>query len=394
MERSFKHLWPLDPTKIHLNHGSFGACPTAILEYQRRLQDEMEASPTDFFCRRSPEMLTTARIELSRFINADPEGLAFVPNATYGVNAVVRSHHWKKGDAVLTTKLLYPACRNALAFIAEEFGVTVNAVDIPYPPKSADEIVERIVAGVTPATRLALIDHVTSSTALVLPIVRIIAELKKKGIPTLVDGAHGIGMTPLNLTTIGAAWYTGNCHKWLCTPKGSAFLWVAPEERGRTYPLAISNYFYAARGRGGFRAAFDWTGTDDPTPYLCVPEAIRFMGSLLPGGWEALRLRNNALIRQVAPVVAAALGTTAPELGDLTGSMLTIPIPGLPYTVEANGLHPLMNRLYARHGIEVMITQIPDGRSALRISAQLYNEPADYGALVRALTEELAAFRS
>ncbi|HOW51670.1 MAG TPA: aminotransferase class V-fold PLP-dependent enzyme [bacterium] len=394
MTATFKHLWALDTAKIHLNHGSFGACPTAILEHQRRLRDEMEASPTDFFVRRSPDMLTAARTELSRFLNADPEGMTFVPNATAGVNGVLRSRHWKKGDAILTTKLLYPACRNALAFIAEEFGVTVNMIDIPYPPKSADDIVERIVAAATPATRLALIDHVTSSTALVLPIARIVAELKKKGIPTLVDGAHGPGMTPLDLTKIGAAWYTGNCHKWLCTPIGSAFLWVAPEERERTYPLSISNYFYTPEGRAGFRAAFDWTGTADLTPFLCIGEGIRFMGSLLPGGWEELRNRNNTLVRQMAPVVAKALKTTAPELGDLNGSMVTIPIPWLPYTVEANNLHPLMNRLYARHGIEVMITCIPDGRSALRISAQIYNEPADYEALATALSQELPALRS
>ncbi len=387
--RSFKKLWPLDKTKIHLNHGSFGACPTAILAYQRRLQDELEASPTDFFCRRLPGMLTNARVDLSRFINADPDGLAFVPNATYGVNAVLRSRRWKKGDHILSTKLIYPACRNALAFIAEEFGVTVHTVDIPYPPRSADDIVERIVTAATPATRLALIDHVTSSTALVLPIARIVAELKKKDIPTLVDGAHGIGMTPLDIGAIAPAWYTGNCHKWLCTPVGSAFLWVAPEERERTYPLSISNYFYGPTGRTGFRSAFDWTGTDDPTPYLCVPEAIRFMGSLLPGGWEELRSRNNALVRRMASLVAEALKSEAPDLGNLTGSMLTIPIPGLPYTTETNGLHPLMNRLYTRYSIEVMITQIPDGRTALRLSAHIYNESADYEALVTALTKEL-----
>ncbi len=387
--KSFKELWPLNKTKIHLNHGSFGACPTAILEHQGRLQDEMAASPTDFFCRRLPGLLNEARTELARFINADPDGLAFVPNATYGVNAVLRSRQWKKGDRILTTKLIYPACRNALAFIAEEFGVTVNTVEIPYPPRSADDIVERIVTAVTPDTKLALIDHVTSSTALVLPIARIVAELKKKGIPSLVDGAHGIGMTPLDIGAIAPAWYTGNCHKWLCTPIGSAFLWVAPEERERTYPLSISNYFYGPTGRAGFRCAFDWTGTADPTPYLCVPEAIRFLGALLAGGWEELRIRNNALVRRMAPMVAKVLKSEAPDLGDLTGSMLTVPIPGLPYTTEANNLHPLMNRLYAAHGIEVMITQIPDGRTALRLSAQLYNEPADYEALITALTKEL-----
>ncbi|HSA33311.1 MAG TPA: aminotransferase class V-fold PLP-dependent enzyme [bacterium] len=389
MTNSFRDLWPLDKGKTHLNHGSFGACPTAILEHQRRLRDEMEASPTDFFVRRSPDLLTAVRIELSRFVNADPEGMTFVPNATAGVNAVIRSHKWEKGDEVLTTKLLYPACRNTLAFIAEEFGVTVNMVDIPYPPASADDIVERIVAAATPDTRLALIDHVTSSTALILPVARIVAELKKKGIPTLIDGAHGPGMTALDLTAIAPAWYTGNCHKWLCTPIGSAFLWVAPEKRGRTYPLSISNYFYAPEGRAGFRAAFDWTGTADLTPFLCIGEAIRFMGALLPGGWDELRASNNKLAGDMAPVVAKALKTEAPVLGELNGSMVTIPIPGLPYSFEANGLHPLMNRLYAKHGIEVMITCIPDGRSALRISAQIYNEPADYEALAAALTQEL-----
>ncbi len=383
----FRSLWNFGEGVTPLNHGSFGACPAAILDLQQKLRTRMENATTDFFVREAPPLLAEARTQLASFLGADAEGLSFVPNATSGVNAVLRSLKWNRGDEIVTTNLIYPACRNALGFIAERYGVIIKRCTIPYPPVSEQQLIEGIQNCITPETKLALIDHVTSSTALILPVQQIIHLLHEKGITVLVDGAHAPGMVELNLCKLNPDWYTGNCHKWLCAPKGSAFLYTAPQHRKETVPLSISNNFYSSDGiPAGYRAAFDWTGTADLTPYLCVPESIRYLASVLPGGWDAIRARNHQLLSQAAPLVAQALHTKAPELGAMTGSMLSLVIPGNPYTADANGLHPLGNQLWEKHRIETLITCLPDGRAALRLSAHIYNDIADYIKLAEAIS--------
>ena len=289
-------LWPLDPGIAFLNHGSYGACPREILDLQAALRAELEAEPVRFLGRELDDRLDAARAALAAFVGADADDLAFVGNATSGVNAVLRSMRVSSGDELLTTDHCYQACRNTLDFVAERGGAKVVVVTLPFPVAAPQQIVDTVLAGVSPRTRLCLLDHITSPTALVLPIEALVRGLAARGVDTLVDGAHGPGMVPLDLRALGAAYYTGNCHKWLCTPKGSAFLWVRRDRQAEIHPLTISHGANGVRaGRTRFRLEFDWTGTQDPTGWLTVPRAIEYLGGLVPGGWPALMARNRAL---------------------------------------------------------------------------------------------------
>ena len=215
MTSSLADRWALDPRVTFLNHGSFGACPTEVLTFQAGLRAEMEAEPVRFLSRELDDRLDAARAPLAAFLGADAADLAFVTNATSGVNAVLRSIAWNAGDELLTTDHAYGACKNALEYVASRMGARVVIVTLPFPVPSPEAIVEAVMARVTPKTRLALLDHVTSQTALILPIERLVPELERRGIEVLIDGAHAPGMIPLDLRTLGATYYSGNCHKWM-----------------------------------------------------------------------------------------------------------------------------------------------------------------------------------
>jgi isopenicillin-N epimerase len=394
MDRSWAAHWALDPTVTFLNHGSFGACPSAVLEAQQRLRRQLEAEPVRFLSRELDDRLDTARAGLAAFVGADADDLAFVPNATTGVNAVVRSLPFAQGDELLATDHTYNACRNALEFVAGRAGARVVIATIPFPLDSPERVVEAVMDRVTPRTRLALIDHVTSPTGLVLPLARLIAELAARGVDTVVDGAHAPGMLPLELRTLGAAYYSGNCHKWLCAPKGAAFLYVRRDRQADVRPLTISHGANARRpDRSRFRLEFDWTGTGDPTAYLVVPEAIRFMGSLVPGGWPALMRRNRELALGARQALIKRLGIEPPSPEEMIGSLASIPLPdGAPAAEVAwRRPDPIQAALFERHGIEVPVMSWPaPPKRLLRISAQLYNEAAHYLRLAEALPALLA----
>ncbi|HOC44425.1 MAG TPA: aminotransferase class V-fold PLP-dependent enzyme [Thermoanaerobaculales bacterium] len=387
-------LWQLDPEVAFLNHGSFGACPITVLEHQRRLRDRMERQPVQFLARDLEPLLDAARAELAAFIGADASRLAWVSNATTAVNAVLQSQALAPGDELLTTDHEYNACRNALEFVAGRAGARVVVVKVPFPLGSPDEVVEAVMAGVTGRTRLALLDHVTSQTGLVLPIRRLVRELDGRDVDTLVDGAHGPGMVDLDLDDLGAAYYAGNCHKWLCAPKGAAFLHVRSGLRGRVRPPVISHGANSERGdRSRFHLEFDWVGTDDPTAVLCVPEAIRVMGGLLEGGWPELRRRNRRLALQARDELCRALGIEPPCPDEMIGSLAALPLPPGAGAEPASALYtdPLQAALLERWRIEVPVIPwpAPPGR-LVRISAQLYNSLEQYRLLGRALAELLA----
>lgn len=385
---TMKNLWTLDPAITFLNHGSFGACPRAVLELQTELRAQMEREPVRFMVRELDPLIDDARATLSRFVGASTESLAFVRNATEGVNSVLRSLRFAPGDELLTTTHEYNASRNVLEYAAARDGANVVAVDIPFAGITPAAILDRIVGAVTPRTRFALIDHITSQTALVFPIAEIVRELGSRGIDTLVDGAHGPGMLPLDLDALGCAYYTGNCHKWICAPKGAALLYVRVDRRAAIRPAAISHGANSTRtDRSRYHLEFDWTGTFDPTPWLTVPFAIEYMGGLLPGGWPALQQRNHALALEAREILCSFLEIDPPVPDEMIGTMAAVPLPD----GDANAApslygDPLQDALLDRFGVEVPIIPWPSVPHRLvRVSAQIYNERADYETLVRAM---------
>ncbi|MCZ7582788.1 MAG: aminotransferase class V-fold PLP-dependent enzyme [Deltaproteobacteria bacterium] len=382
--------WSLDPNVIFLNHGSFGACPVPIQRTQSLLRRRMEREPVRFMVRELEGMLDSSRRELSAFLGTAPERLAFVPNATVGVNTALRAFPLSPGDEILVTNHGYNACRNAAFRAAEEKGARVSVASIPFPIASDDDALGAIFRAVTSRTKLALIDHVTSPTALVLPLARIARELGARGVETIVDGAHAPGMVPVAIDEIGAAFYTGNCHKWLCAPKGAGFLAVRDDFANRVNPLVTSHGANDPRTeKPRLHREFDWNGTTDFTPYLCVPEAIRFLGTLGEGGLPGLMRRNHALALQAQEILCGALEQAPPCPASMVGSMASIPLPAhlLPAPVNKIALDPLQDRLFFEHRIDVPINVWPAFPSrVLRVSAQAYNRRDQYEILARALT--------
>jgi isopenicillin-N epimerase len=382
---NFAPLWGLDPAVTYLNHGSFGACPSAVLALQSALRLEMEREPVDFLSGTLPRRLNAARDALSAFLGADSEDLVFVPNATAGVNAVLRSLSYEPDDELLVTSHTYAACRKTIDFVAARSGAQVVVAQLPFPGADEDEIVASVLRCVSPQTRLALMDHVTSPTALVLPIARLVSELRARDVDTLVDGAHAPGMVPLALSKLGAAYYTGNAHKWLCAPKGAAFLHVRRDRQAPLHPNVISHGYSA-----GFHAEFDWTGTCDPTPWLCIPESVRLLGSLLPGGWPEVMAVNRALALRARSVLLDALGVAAPCPESMIGSMASIPLPApAPGSVAARLDSEALHGWFRERGVETWIAPLPV--PLLRISAQLYNTLDQFKQLARLLQEALSA---
>ncbi len=388
----FSRHWSLDPEIIFLNHGSFGACPLPVLEAQRRVREQMERQPVQFLTREAPLLLAEARGVLGRFIGASPEALAFVPNATTGLNAVLRSLSLGAGDELLVTDHEYNASRNALEYVAALNGARVVVVSIPFPVANAESICEAVLRSVTSRTRLALLDHVTSQTALVLPVGVLIAELEARGVRVLIDGAHAPGMLDLDIDALAPSYYTGNCHKWICAPKGAGFLWVREDRREDVRPAVISHGANAPVPRSErFRAEFDWTGTSDPSAAIAVPEAIRFLGGLLPGGWDEVRARNHALALEGRRLLVDALRVEMPCPAELIGSMAAVALPAssrfpIPENPHAFGPNPLHDALLRDHRIEVPLLLDPAGKTRLvRVSAQLYNSRGDYERLAEAL---------
>jgi isopenicillin-N epimerase len=387
-----KQHWTLDPQITFLNHGSFGATPRVVLDRQSEYRAQIEREPVRFFVRELEPLIDESRAALAEFLGADPAGLAFVPNATAGVNAVLRSLDLDKLDELLVTTQEYNACRNALEYVAAIAGAKIVVADIPFPIASPDIIVERILEKVSDRTRLLVVDHVTSQTALIYPIERIVRELAARGVDTLVDGAHAAGFLPLDLRAIGAAYYTGNLHKWVCAPKGAAFLYVRENRRAGIRPVAISHGANSPRtDRSRFLIEFDWTGTFDPTPWLCVKDSLQFMAGVVEGGWPEVMRRNRALALRARDFLCETLFIEHPAPDEMLGAMAAVPLPdGTLSTAPALYGDPLQDRLLFERNIEVPFVPWPHPpKRLIRISAQLYNDFQEYERLAAALREML-----
>ena len=359
--------WDLDPAFLTVNHGSFGAVPRVVLEAQQEWRARMEAQPTRFMGRILPDALRAAASALAAFLGASGNDLAFVENTTAGCNAVLRSQILAPDDEILVLSHGYGAVRNTVRHVAGRAGARVIEAVVPFPVATPDDIVASIAAALTPRTRLAVIDHITSHSALVLPVAEIVAVCRAAGVPVLVDGAHAPAHIALDLDALGADWYVGNCHKWLMAPKGSAFLHARADRQRDLHPAVISH------GYGqGFLAEFDWTGTFDPSAQLAVPAALAFHHRL---GGSALMARNAKLAAEAATLVAARLGTEAVEGAMAAGAMrlVRLPVAGV---ADAPRALALRQRLLTA-GTDAPVQALA-GRMWLRLSAQAYNTLADY----------------
>ncbi|MCA9650964.1 MAG: aminotransferase class V-fold PLP-dependent enzyme [Myxococcales bacterium] len=383
-----RHHWLLDPEIRFLNHGSFGACPRVVLEHQSALRTRLEVEPVRFFVHELPRLLDDARRCVADFVGARPEDLGFVRNATSGVNAVLRSLSLRPGDELLLTDHGYNACRNVAEFVAERAGARVVVASIPFPLASEDEVVDAVLAATTERTRVALLDHVTSPTGLVLPIATLVRALDERGVDTLVDGAHAPGMLALDLEALGAAWYTANFHKHTCAPKGAAMLWAREDKQAGLHPATISHGYNSPRPRKRWLEELDWQGTDDPTPWLCVPQAIASVGALVPGGWPEIRARNRALALRARELLCEALELPPPAPASMIGTLAAVPLWDGDDAPPSSSLYvdPLQVTLMDEERIEVPIPPWPaPPRRLVRITAHLYNELSDYEALAEAL---------
>jgi isopenicillin-N epimerase len=366
--------WLLDPDISFLNHGSYGAVPRIVLNEQRRLQERMECDPTEFLALELPNALRTGADRLATFIKGAGSDLVFIENATAGCNVVLGSVRLSPGDEILLTDHGYPAIRKAAEHHASRTGAIVIEAKVPFPASDPIEIINAVATRLGPRSRLVILDHVTSPTAIIFPVRELTALCHEAGAKVLIDGAHAPGMLSLDITAIDADWYVGNCHKWLMAPKGSAFLWASPASQAETHPLVTSH------GCGqGFESEFDWVGTRDPTAWLTIPAAIDYHFRI---GGKVLRERNTRLAGQAANLLAKHWNTERGSEDALTGSMSTVRLPLAGEATEERALE-LRNTLRKDHRIDAAVIAFK-GSLWVRLSAQAYNHFNEYERLADA----------
>jgi isopenicillin-N epimerase len=386
--------WAIDPSIDYLNHGAFGACPRSVFEVQNEWRARFERQAVRFVLNELEPALDDARREIAAFVGADPLDLAFVQNPTTGVGAVLASLELRPGDELLISDHGYNACNNAARYWASRAGASVTVARVPFPLESEQQIVDAFLAAVTPRTRLVILDHATSPTALVLPVERLIPEFRRRNIQILLDGAHSPGMLPLDISALGTEYFVGTLHKWCCAPKGVSLLHVRRDLQERVHPLVISHGYNSTRtDRSRFHLEFDWVGSHDPSGYLSAPASLRYLAGLLPGGLPALRERNAALARAARALLAERLGLDVPCPESMLGSMASLFLPddrapenkpGSPFA------EPLTSNLREKHRFEVPVMVWPAApKRLLRISAGPYNHLAQYARLADVLAAEL-----
>ena len=374
-----RELFLLEPGIAYLNHGAFGATPRAVMAAAEAWRRRLEAEPTRFMESERAPALKQARAEMAGFVLAAPDDLVLVENATAGCNAVLRSLMLKPGAEILALDHGYRAVLKLLRHVAGLSGAKLIEVALPFPFEAPEAIVESVLAKITERTQLVVLDLITSPSATILPVAPIIEAAKAAGARVLVDAAHAPGHIAFDAPGLGADWVTGNAHKWLFAPKGTAFLWAAPAAQEGIHPTIISH------GYGqGFAEEFAWTGTRDPCNWLALPAAIDFYRRM---GDRAIRQRNRTLATEAAAMLEKELGLLPAAPPGMRGAMasLALPVADPAGSRTAEALH---DRLLRRHRIEVPVFPFAN-RLWLRLSAQIYNEIADYDRLATALKEEL-----
>ncbi|MBD3369428.1 aminotransferase class V-fold PLP-dependent enzyme [Candidatus Fermentibacteria bacterium] len=374
--------WDLDEDVVYLNHGSFGACPREVRDHRRMLLDRLERDPMDFMLQLYPVQIRKTIHRLETFLGAQPQSVVLVGNATKGVSTVLQCLSFESGDELLTTGQEYFASYNALCRKAKRTGARVVQAELPFPLREPERLLEAVLREVTPRTRLLLVDHILSPTGVVMPLQELVEELSASPVQILVDGAHGPGSVPINLESLGVHYYTGNCHKWLCSPKTCAVLYVRPDLQDRIGPLAQS---YTEEdmdiGSGRFQLEFIWNGTFDPTPRLAVSRALEYMASLIDEGWKGIMRENHRKAMQAREEICSVLDLDLPCPDRLCASMAALPLPWMepPSPFPVGWTDPLQKTLREEHGIVVPVTWVrKPRRRLLRISAQLYNGKDEY----------------
>lgn len=376
-----KPLFLLDPSITFLNHGSFGACPLPVLDACQAWQREMERNPVEFLSRRSAALLHEAREALAGFVGTTADLLVFMPNATTAVYTVIQSLALGPGDEILTTDHEYGACEAGWDHVAARSGARRVAMPIPLPLDAA-AYADRIWAGVTPRTRVLFLSHISSQSALVFPIAELIARARAAGIISIVDGAHAPGQVPLALDALGADFYAGNCHKWLCAPKGAAFLYARPEQQALLQATTVSWGYQeppipaqaAYLGDTIFERRLQWQGTRDISPWLSVPATIDFQRR---HDWDAVRADSHARAIRLLERVCALTGLPSIGAPEDFAQMVPLPVPMMDGAA-------LKARLFDEFRIEVPVTS-HSGRLLVRASFQGYNGDDDADALYEAL---------
>jgi len=384
--RAMREEWALDPAITYLNHGTVGATPKRVLQAQQAIREEIERQPSRFMLRdlarvgvggrhREPLRLREAAAAVAAFVGARGDDLVFTDNATGAVNAVLRSLPFQPEDEILLSDHAYGGVANAAAFVARERGARVRIVELPFPAREPERIVEVFAGGLSAHTRLAIVDHITSESALVLPVARIAECFQSRGVPVLVDGAHAPGVLPLDIPALGVDWYAGNLHKWAWAPRSCGFLWARADRQQGLHPPVISWGLDQ-----GFTDEFDWVGTRDPSPWLVAPEGIAFMREL---GIERVRAHNHALAWDAANRLCARWGTALETAEAMSGAMVTLPLPeGLGRVKEdAQGLR---DALLFEDRIEAQV-HAWRARLWVRLSAQIYNDSSDFERLETAV---------
>jgi isopenicillin-N epimerase len=374
---NFKSLFLLDPNIVFLNHGSFGACPEEVFHVYQEWQGRLENQPVRFMGREYAQHDRFARESLGHFLNTDPDDIAFIPNATHGVNLVARSLPFQPGDEILTIDHEYGACDYTWEFMCEKSGAKYIRSHLPIPVVDENELVETIWQGVTPRTRLIYLSHITSPSALRIPVETLCARAQEAGILTMIDGAHAPGQIPLDLTSLNADFYTGNCHKWMLSPKGAAFLYSRHTLQHLIEPLVVSWGFHTGVSSGSrYIDYLQWSGTRDPAAYFSVPAAINFMNK---HGWDVVQKNCHSLLKETLEQISQVTGLPPiyPLDSNLYHQMGVVPLPSNDPTL-------FKSRLYDEFAIEVPLTKIGD-QNLIRVSIQAYNTPQDCQRLIDAL---------
>jgi isopenicillin-N epimerase len=362
---------------VYLNHGAFGACPRPVFETYQRWQRDLEAEPTEFLGRRFRDLMASARSALAAFVGTAGDNVVFVPNATTGLNAVARSLRVGTGDVVLATDHEYGALDRTWRFVCEGRGAQYVRASVPVPVSSPAEVADAVWARISERTRVIFISHITSPTALTFPVGEICRRARAAGIVTVIDGAHAPGQIPVDLDALGVDFYAGNCHKWMCAPKGAGFLYARPESQRLLEPLVVSWGWRADRpGPSPFIDQQEWQGTRDVAAYLSVPAAIEFLKTTLS---DERRRRCHALVCDARRRIGARTGLPplSPEDRTWFAHMASIPVP---FADPAAA----QRRLFDEFKIEVPIFAW-NGRALLRVSIQVYNTADDVDRLVDAV---------